>query len=166
MDTFAHGLWGGVAFGRRGWRYFLFATLLGMAPDLLTFGPRFFGWALAGFPDYPIEPGTTGAPALASLSAHVFTAYNITHSLIVWTAAFICLYLIAKKPPWLFCAWGLHILCDIPTHTTRYFPTPFLWPFETPYVDGIHWAQPWFLIPNYLFLVGMLAWIVWRAKKS
>jgi hypothetical protein len=46
----------------------------------------------------------------------------------------------------------LHILCDIPTHTTSYFPTPFLWPFSTPFVNGIPWSTPWFMAANYTSL--------------
>jgi hypothetical protein len=49
-------------------------------------------------------------------------------------------------------AWLLHILCDIPTHASSYFPTPFLWPFPTPYVNGIPWFTPWFMAMNYAAL--------------
>ena len=38
MDVLAHGLWGGVGFYARGWKVFLTALLVGMAPDLLSFG--------------------------------------------------------------------------------------------------------------------------------
>lgn len=172
MDTFSHGLWGGIACGREGGvkgRYrlktFLLACCFGVAPDLLTFGPRFFQWALAGFPDYPIEPGTNGAPALDSLSPYVFRMYELTHSLIVWALLFIFLWLIFRRPVWAFGAWGFHILCDIPTHTTRYFPTPFLWPLKTPYVNGIAWSQPWFMIANYSLIILLVGLILWRSRR-
>ena len=173
MDTFAHGLWGGLVCGRdRGIRgrhrlkTFFLACLFGMAPDLLTFGPRFFQWALAGFPAYPIQPGTNGAPALDSLSPYIFRMYQLTHSLIVWVLLFGLLWLLLRRPVWAFAAWGLHILCDIPTHTTRYFPTPFLWPFKTPFVNGIAWSRPWFMITNYSLIVLLTAIILWRARRS
>jgi hypothetical protein len=38
MDVVAHGLWGGALFYPRGRKQFLTAALLGMAPDLLSFG--------------------------------------------------------------------------------------------------------------------------------
>ena len=41
MDVVAHGLWGGALFCPRGRKMFLIAVLLGMAPDLLSFGPFF-----------------------------------------------------------------------------------------------------------------------------
>jgi hypothetical protein len=34
-------------------------------------------------------------------------------------------------------AWLLHILCDIPAHAARYFPTPFFWPLPTPLLDVV-----------------------------
>ena len=164
MDTIAHGLWGGVAFGRR---HFFWAFLLGAAPDLIAFGPFFFRWALMGFPSYPKAPGLN-APALEAMPSYVFAAYNVTHSLVIWTAVFLLLFLLFRRPVWIFCAWVLHILCDIPTHITRYFPTPFLWPFPTPYVEGIPWSRPWFLIVNYLLLglsFGIWFWFRRRSKR-
>src|SRR5687767_16023031 len=41
MDVLAHGLWGGVAFGRKTRWQWRGAVWLGMAPDLLAFGPFF-----------------------------------------------------------------------------------------------------------------------------
>ena len=38
MDVVAHGLWGGAIFYAQGRRKFLAGALLGMAPDLLSFG--------------------------------------------------------------------------------------------------------------------------------
>lgn len=173
MDTFSHGLWGGLVFGRKVTltkrqkiSYFLLALLLGMAPDLLSFGPHFLTWALAGFPAYPVAPGMEGAPAVESLPAYVVPAYNITHSLLVWFASFLLLRLMIKKWPWVFGAWGFHILCDIPTHTTLYFPTPFLWPFDTPYVNGIAWGNPYFMTFNYGLLALISISLIWRGRRA
>ena len=38
MDVLAHGLWGGAAFSGRGKKEFWTGFLVGMAPDLLSFG--------------------------------------------------------------------------------------------------------------------------------
>jgi len=153
MDVIAHGLWGGAPFYAQGRNKFLSGVLLGMAPDLLSFGvfhithPGWFTQRLAG--------SISGPPAQTLLPPYVFHAYNLTHSLIVWTAAFFLLWQLTKNPPWLLFAWLLHILGDIPTHVMSYFPTPFLWPFPTPFVEGIPWSTPWFMAASYgtMFMV-------------
>src|SRR5262249_2950033 len=161
MDTLSHGLWGGLVFGRC---HFFWALFFGAAPDLFSFGPFFFRWAWMGFPPFPQAPGLR-APALDTIPHYVFTAYRLTHSLVVWAAVFLVLWAIFRKPIWVFCAWALHILCDIPTHSTRYFPTPFLWPFPTPYVNGVPWSRPWFMITNYgLLVLGLSFLAVWKRR--
>ena len=123
MDVIAHGLWGGALFYAQGRKKFFAGVLLGMAPDLLSFGvfhvthPGWFTERLAG--------KVSGPPALTLLPPYVFHAYNVTHSLVVWAVAFFLLWQLMKKPPWLLGAWLLHILCDIPTHAASYFPTAF-----------------------------------------
>lgn len=151
MDVIAHGLWGGVPFFPQGRKKFLAGFLIGMAPDLLSFGvfhimhPGWISLRLAG--------KISGPPALEILPRYVFHAYNLTHSLIVWAIAFFLLWQLTKHPPWLLIAWLLHIVCDIPTHTAGYFPTPFLWPLPTPFVDGIPWSTPWFMFSNYAIMI-------------
>lgn len=147
MDVVAHGLWGGVPFYRRGRKKFLAGVLLGMAPDLLSFGvfhvmhPDWIILRLVG--------KISGPPALSILPPYVFYAYNVTHSLVVWLVLFLFVWLLTRSLPWLLGAWLLHILCDIPTHAKSYFPTPFLWPLPTPFVNGIQWSTPWFMTANY-----------------
>ena len=164
MDVVAHGLWGGALFYPKGRRKFMAAALIGMAPDLLSFGvfhvthPRWITMRLAG--------EISGPPAFSILPSYVFHAYNLTHSLTVWAVAFSLLWLILKKPPWLLCAWLLHILCDIPTHSTSYFPTPFLWPLSTPFVNGISWATPWFMAANYTALLAVYFWLVLYRRRE
>jgi len=164
MDVVAHGLWGGALFYPRGRRQFLAAGLLGMAPDLLSFGvfhvthPGWFTERLLG--------NISGPPALASLPPYVFHAYNLTHSLIVWAAAFLLLWAAISHPPWLLTAWLLHILCDIPTHVLGYFPTPFLWPLATPFVDGVAWATPWLMAANYTVILIVYGWLFWQFRRT
>ncbi|MGH7928768.1 MAG: hypothetical protein ACREQV_13345 [Candidatus Binatia bacterium] len=151
MDVVAHGLWGGALFYAQGRKKFFAGLLIGMAPDLLSFGvfhvmhPSWITQRLAG--------EISGPPALTILPPYVFYAYNVTHSLVVFAATFCLLWLATRNPPWLLGAWLLHIVCDIPTHTESYFPTPFLWPFPTPFVDGIAWSTPWFMIANYTGMI-------------
>ena len=164
MDVVAHGLWGGALFYPQGRKKFIAGALLGMAPDLLSFGvfhvthPGWISMRLAG--------EISGPPGLSILPPYVFYAYNITHSLIVWSVAFLLLSSIMKKPPWLLGAWLLHILCDIPTHAASYFPTPFLWPFPTPFVDGIPWSTPWFMAANYSAIFLVYCWLVFFRGKA
>jgi hypothetical protein len=162
MDVIAHGLWGGALFWRRGWKQFAAGLLIGMAPDLLSFGVFFIthpGWI-----SHRLVGDISGPPALSVLPPYVFHAYNMTHSLVVWTAAFILLWVLLKRPPWLLGAWLLHIVCDIPTHSTSYFPTPFLWPFPTPFVNGISWTTPALLMANYVCLIGAYSGIFFYTR--
>jgi membrane-bound metal-dependent hydrolase YbcI (DUF457 family) len=166
MDVVAHGLWGGALFFPQGRKKFFAGFLIGMAPDLLSFGvfhvmhPEWITLRLAG--------KISGPPALTILPPYVFHAYNLTHSLFVWAVAFILLWRLTKNPPWLLGAWLLHILCDIPTHAASYFPTPFLWPFRTPFVNGIPWSTPWFMIANYasMFIVYSVMFLYFRKKTD
>ena len=166
MDVVSHGLWGGAPFYPQGRKKFLAAVLLGMAPDLLSFGV--FHVAHPGWLSQRLVRQISGPPALTLLPPYVFHAYNITHSLVVWAVAFFLLWLVTKKPPWLLGAWLLHILCDIPTHAASYFPTPFLWPFPTPILDGVPWSTPWFMAAHYatLFIVYCCLFLYCRRKRS
>ena len=75
MDVIAHGLWGGALFYAQGRKKFFAGVLLGMAPDLLSFGvfhvthPGWFTERLAG--------KVSGPPALTLLPPYVFHAYNV-----------------------------------------------------------------------------------------
>src|SRR5882762_7685142 len=147
MDTLSHGLWGGAVFGQKKgvWKW---AFFWGMAPDLFSFGPFF----LTHFPTllqrwgglHRLEP-----PDPRIIPAYVYHAYNVTHSLVIWIAVVAIVAILRRKIPWVLGAWGLHILCDIPTHSTRFFPTPYLWPLNTPFVNGHRWSTLPFMLTNY-----------------
>lgn len=169
MDTLSHGLWGAALFGKEkpfttkyNKKDFWFAFFLGAGPDLLSFSPSFIYWAFSGFPAYQKKIGEP--PPLSIIPSYVFQLYNITHSLIIWSALFLFFWIVLKKPLWVFCAWALHIVCDIPTHTTLYFPTPFLWPFPTPFVNGFRWATPIFLLSNYFLLISFFIFLKMKNK--
>lgn len=166
MDVLAHGLWGAVPFLSRGKRQFGAALVVGMAPDLLSFGvfhllrPDWIFSRMAG--------EISGPPALEILPRYVFYAYNVTHSLVIALVVFLLLSWWFGRPIWLLAPWVIHIACDIPTHATDYFPTPFLWPLDTPFVDGNAWARREFLLANYAALLlvylamGLYVWNKWR----
>jgi hypothetical protein len=78
-------------------------------------------------------------------------------------------WFILNKPPIILGAWGVHILCDVFTHTPAYFPTPLFWPLSSwTYQYGISWATPVFMAINYgalAILYVLIAVHVWRSKK-
>ena len=164
MDTLAHGLWGGVGFSSYGKKRFAAAFLVGVAPDLLSFGV--FHVTNPGWMKLRLLGQISGPPSLSSLPAYVFHAYNWTHSLVVWAVLFGLLWIVSRRPPWVWLAWGLHIVCDIPTHNTRFFPTPYLWPFPTPLVEGIPWATPWFMATNYAALAAVYGAVLFYVRRK
>jgi len=138
MDVLAHGLWGAALFGKRSERHWCWAFLLGTSPDLVALGPV-TAWQL-------LSSGPTGFPP------YVYGAYNVTHSLVVWTVVAVTIWLFKNEVFWIWCAWGLHVCCDIPLHETSFFPTPYLWPFKTQFVNGVYWGHPWLIVVNYTAL--------------
>ncbi|MBI4134523.1 MAG: hypothetical protein HY471_00225 [Candidatus Sungbacteria bacterium] len=163
MDILAHGLWSGAIYSRkRVWR----AVFFGVAPDLFSFGILFASNVLKdGFSSLMHR---SGPPPIETIPVYVFGLYSATHSLVVWAFIFLVVALYLRKIPWEFSAWGLHILTDIPTHTTRFFPTPFLWPLQQPvFIDGISWGTPWFFLLTYLSIfLAFLGIYLQRRKKS
>lgn len=158
MDIFAHGLWSFAVFHRK--KYKWLAALFGILPDILSFGVLFIIYLLTG--SIP-----RGPPQLNTIPKLIFSAYNITHSFIVFILVFVLIYIFTKKWFWPLTAWAIHILIDIPTHSFRFFPTPFLWPISNYMVDGISWATPWFMVLNYSGLLIVFILIAHsRAKEK
>ena len=158
MDIFSHGLWSFAVFHKK--KYALKATLFGILPDISSFGILFIINLING-------NLRKGPPSLSSLPDWLFAAYNMTHSFVVFLVIFLSIYLIAKKWYWPLTAWAIHILIDIPTHSFRFFPTPFLWPLSDYKFDGISWATPWFLLLNYgALLIVFLVIAHNRAKEK
>jgi hypothetical protein len=161
MDFISHALWGGIAFGRQGRKTFQAAVGISMLPDLLTEG--LFGLLyLIGIGDMPSwdmgHPNITDYPMWAQI------LYNSTHSFALFTLTFLFIWMLVKKPIWLLCAWGLHIIIDIPTHSLALFPTPFLWPLSNFKIDGIDWHNPLILGTNILLLFAIYS--LWFVKMK
>jgi membrane-bound metal-dependent hydrolase YbcI (DUF457 family) len=163
MDVISHGLWGGIAFGRKSKKLYWLAFVFGLMPDALSFG-IFTVASFLGFVSGPDWEG--GLPDPSIIPQFVHTLYNITHSLLIFAFVFGLVYLIIKKPFLPLLAWGLHILVDIPTHSYAFFPTPFLWPVSSFMVNGINWGQPIIFYPDIILLAGcyLLWWI--NIRKS
>ncbi|MBS3132106.1 hypothetical protein J4212_06745 [Candidatus Woesearchaeota archaeon] len=158
MDIFAHWLWVYAAFHKK--KYAKMAAFFGVLPDLLSFGLFFVVMLFTGGLDF----SRRGPPPLDAIPGWVFSSYNWTHSLVIFSAAFILLCLILKKFYWPLLGWAIHILIDIPTHTSRFFPTPFLWPLSSYSYSGISWAAGWFMMLNYSLLVLAYVYIAFSGS--
>lgn len=165
MDILSHGLWGSLAFGRKNRRSFWTAFLFGIAPDFFSFG-AFFISVWLGIQDFPPFSGEPPDPAL--IPAYVSNLYNFSHSVIIFAITFLAVWLIWKRPFWEMSAWGFHILVDIPTHSYKFFPTPFLWPVSDFKFNGWHWGNPWIFFPNIalLFLLYLWFFVIRKDKNS
>lgn len=165
MDIVSHGLWGGTSFGRKSKKNFWTAFFWAVFPDLFSFG-IFTISTLSGFEKGP--DWKSGPPDPSLIPPYVHTLYDFTHSLIPFAIIFFTVWFIRKKPYYLMLGWPLHIIFDIGTHGTEFFPTPFLWPFSSYRFDGVSWSSPEIFFPN-LFFLGFLyvGWLlVHRYKKN
>lgn len=159
MDIVSHGLWGAITFGRKSRPSFGLAFVIGLAPDLFSFGIL---WAAAtlGFSEKP--DFSHGTPPESTIPLYVHHLYNVTHSFVLFLLVFVLIRIVFKRPLWELAAWGLHVLVDIPTHSFTFFPTPFLWPLSDWKFDGWQWMTPTILVPNYVLLSLLYAWYLSR----
>jgi hypothetical protein len=159
MDIISHGLYGGVTFGRRSrisyWKAFFFGVL----PDLSSFG-LFMVLTILGISSGPDMQ--FGPPNPHEIPSYVYTLYNVSHSFLTAFLVFGIVWFVYKKPMFELLAWPLHILVDIPTHSSEFFPTPFLWPLSDFTVNGISWGQPVIFIPNVVLLIGLYVWFFYK----
>ncbi len=171
MDIFSHGLWTAAAYKAvelKQKKHFKiwWAVFFSLAPDLFSFG-ILFATRLVTLrlfqPEFIDDKGLH--PELVPQYVHIL--YNWTHSFLIFAAVFGLVWLFLKRPFWELGAWGLHIASDIFTHTDVFFPTPFLWPFSDYRASVISWADPHFMIPNYIALAlvyGIFFFIIKRRK--
>jgi len=155
MDIFAHFFWTYAIFHKtkKPW----IAALFGILPDLLSFGVLFVINMFTG------KGFMRGPPNPDLVPSFVTQSYNYTHSLIIILTIILIIYFLTKNFYVFFLGWPLHILIDIPSHTSRIFPTPFLFPISTYTFNGISWANPTFMKLNYLSLI--LVYLIINKKK-
>ena len=163
MDILSHGLWGAIAFGRRSRPSFWLTFVIGLAPDLLSFGLLWVavGLGMADKPDF-----SHGTPPESTIPHYVHHLYNVTHSLVVFLVVFLLVWALLRRPLWELAAWGLHVLVDVPTHSYAFFPTPVFWPFFNWKFDGWQWTAPAILIPNYVLLVSFYGWFALQSINA
>ncbi len=179
MDFFSHGLWTFIIarFLKRktGKNFNLgFAVFWSVFPDLFAFAIPFvyLFWNFAAgripFYDLPrpdkIEPAFHGVLPASDLVAIL---YPLGHSLVIFALAMAIiggLILINralglsrrfKAFPWVLGGWFIHILMDIPTHSSGFFSTPLFWPISDWKLDGLYWGTPWFLVLNYILIAAV-----------
>jgi hypothetical protein len=175
MDTFAHGIAGALFFSRSGYAGLLFggnetepkprsfdwtlpvAAFFGVLPDLMSFSYVVFKH---------VFNGGRGKPPVESIPDWVFTAYNMTHSLFIVSAVILMLFLLNRWLGISSCAWSWHVICDIPTHSRAYFPTPFLYPFSDFTVDGISFMHPPIFISYWSFLIISAVLLLWLKQPK
>jgi hypothetical protein len=162
VDILSHGLWGGIAFGRRNRPSFWLAFVIGLAPDLMSFG-ILYGAVTLGMADAP--DFSRGTPPESSIPQYVPHLYNVTHSFLVFLLVFLLVWRLRRRPLWELAAWGLHVLVDVPTHSFAFFPTPVFWPLSNWKFDGWQWMTPAILVSNYLLLAICYAWFAFRSAR-
>ena len=159
MDILAHFLWAYAvaAFSKVKQRKTM--GFFGVLPDFLSFGILIVATLLIGGFEM-------GKPELSSIPAYVFQLYDWTHSLIIFFAVFLFIFLATRNWYLPLIGWAIHILLDIPTHSSAFFPTPFLWPLSDYSYNGISWGEPWFMLINYSGLAIVYWYLAQRYKKE
>lgn len=147
MDILSHVLWTNLIFKNLPIEQRSLAVAFGVVPDVVSFG-KVLG------KDFVIKTMHYKNPPLKRFPPIVFKLYKYTHSFVIWVLFFFLLKLLSLDYLALaFCGWGLHILLDVFTHTSRFFPTPILFPFSDFHFSGIAWSNKWFMLFNYSVLL-------------
>ena len=171
MDILAHALWThAVHRGASKAKNFKLskkdiwiAIFFGLAPDLFSFGPYF----IREISYHGLKIFGGGPPDPSTIPAYIHNSYSFTHSLVIFLVVFGLIWLIRKNPYWLMFGWGLHIATDIFSHSTSFFPTPFLFPLSNYHVNGYSWGHPLFMAINYSLLVIVYVGIrLWSKRKA
>jgi len=172
---------------RTGWTVFW-----GVMPDLVSFTPAVCwmlwlvlvkGVALSEVPRPELLPPEVRAKFFIFRLTNAL--YHPTHSLLICACIFVLVWAVRwyrlnyyrgvkipvvaavpAAPPWELGGWLLHILLDIPSHTTRLYPTPFLWPLSDITFDGISWGRPWFMVLNYSALSAVFIVLSLCSKRK
>jgi hypothetical protein len=145
MDIVAHALWSYIIFYKHPKRWL--AVLFGVLPDIVTFLPHLFSEHFSG------------------RQAIFDFIYQYTHSLFLFFIIFGLFWSFFGARSLFGAAWGVHIVFDIFTHPTSYYPTPFLFPFVSPEVLAFDYRGFGFLIVNYFFIILTITLIILCKRK-
>ncbi len=188
MDFFSHGLWSATLAKAANlstkkvelnpWC----AAWWGVFPDVFAFALPTV-WTLGGLITGTLDRSTIPSPEagieVQQMGPPVFKLalelYNYSHSLVLFLIIFGGIFVIRylrnhhklwwQLVPWVMLAWPLHILADIPTHSTSFYPTPFLWPLSSFKVNGFSWSHPVFMTANYGLLIVVTIILFFKKRK-
>ena len=168
MDIVAHGLWAtaaavGAKTKLRGHIRVGWAAWWGVFPDLFAFTAPVTISLWQRLTD-PVQAASQSTPHVMLHMPLARDLYQISHSLIVMMLVFGLVWLVRRRPAFELLAWALHVSMDIPSHTTRFFATPFLWPISSYRFSGISWGNRWFMMCNYGALVIVYVYL-WRNSR-
>jgi hypothetical protein len=159
MDFLAHAFWTNLIYQQADPATRYLAIVLGTAPDVVSFAPELVRSAVGRRLKAWRKVDQNNIQQISrSIPWWVYRLYDITHSIPIWLAGFGIWWWAAGRIPWAAFAWLIHILVDIPTHSIRFFPTPFLWPLSDFKVNGISWGEKWFMRLNYGSLIVLYAY--------
>jgi hypothetical protein len=91
--------------------------------------------------------------------------YGLSHSLIVFAAVMLIIFIVKKRVPIYMWGWLLHISIDVPTHAAERWPTPFLWPASTLHFPGVSWGTSWFMVANYSLLAIVYIYLYYQGRR-
>jgi hypothetical protein len=177
MDVLAHALWAGlgVALARRRWatsvprRTAALTVAAAVAPDLPHLLP-IAGWVLVGqgtwasIKDYAYAlPGQEPAlpSSVESLTHHL---HCIAHSAVIALVVTVLVWALLRRPWIPLFGWWSHIVIDVFTHSTDYYPSPVLYPLTREGFNGLAWNEPWFMVLNYAALLVGAVWLFWTRR--
>jgi hypothetical protein len=151
MDTISHGIWAFILFFRNPLRWY--ALVIAMLPDILV-----------GIPHMLFDHHRGHSQVVFD------TLYQYTHSLFLFAIVFAVIYYFSKPIAIISLAWPLHSVLDIFTHPASYYPTPYLFPFYSPFMPAIDYRSFWFKVFNFSLIVIVLIYLNYkyqpRKKKS
>ena len=174
MDVLSHWLMGSGATNGR--TKFWVAGLMGVLPDLLVFIPNSFM--------LDERPEITDETVTADFGWYAWEAYQVTHSLVWATIGFLFTWIFFERrgvsqrlftnnsltardaAMWLWLPWFIHIFNDIPTHTAKFFPTPFLAPFSDIHFDGYRWSTPWVWFTNLAIIIAIWSYVFYKKRRQ
>ena len=177
MDILAHGLWAGVALGLTQQRWRLtrrtIAATVGLAvlPDLVHLLP-ILAWALFGGGSFAAVrayalalPGNEPVfpPLIGLLSNHL---HCVMHSAVVAGALTLLLWAVMGSFWIPLLGWWSHIIIDVFTHSSDFYPSPVFYPFTQWGFDGLAWNTPWFMVLNYALLATALVYMVYARRRQ
>ncbi|MCD4819503.1 MAG: hypothetical protein K8S23_12510 [Candidatus Cloacimonetes bacterium] len=167
MDIMAHSLWSLVLLPGKPT---IAKVALGIAPDVVVFALSLSKQAIKG----KMQPGFKTRTKMMNWyhrkeNKWVLNLYKYTHSLVIWTAVilpiFLYFYFVRNIIPWFLLAAPIHILMDIPTHDNNSFPVQFLTPFSKVRINGMHWSKPLIFIGNYVLIIAVFYFRLFVIRK-